>query len=138
MISPAEARISVTLGVGCEVIFSTPAASTTSYIPAATAELDVAQATEKRLRTQLQADADVARTEVLVAERQIVESQARTRLLKERSSLVDKSFRAGETSLPEMLRVLAAAAQADADLARQRAAAGLTRARLQQALGIQP
>ncbi len=107
-------------------------------IAAATAELDVAQATEQRLRTQLQADADVARTEVLVAERQIVEQQTRTRLLKERSSLVDKSFRAGETSLPEMLRVLAAAAQADADLARQRAAAGLARARLQQALGIQP
>ena len=36
--SPAPARISVTLGVVCEVIFSTPPTSTTSFSPAATLE----------------------------------------------------------------------------------------------------
>ena len=36
--SPAPARISVTFGVGCEVIFSTPVTRTTSYSPAATAD----------------------------------------------------------------------------------------------------
>src|SRR5579871_6537453 len=37
-ISPAPARISVTFGVGCDVIFSTPPISTVSYSPAPTAE----------------------------------------------------------------------------------------------------
>src|SRR5260370_35846164 len=36
--SPAPARISVTRAVGCDVIFSTPATSTQSYTPLATAE----------------------------------------------------------------------------------------------------
>jgi cobalt-zinc-cadmium efflux system outer membrane protein len=40
--------------------------------------------------------------------------------------------------LPELLRALAASAQADASLARQSAALGLARARLHQASGLQP
>lgn len=107
-------------------------------IAAATADLDVALATEQRLQRQLRADLDASRAESEAAERLIAEQQTRARLLRERSSLVDRSFRAGETSLPEMLRVLSSVAQADAALERQRAAAGLARARLLQALGIQP
>ena len=53
-------------------------------------------------------------------------------------SLIDKSFRAGETPLPDLLRALAAAAQADSAVARQTAALGLARARLQQTLGLLP
>jgi cobalt-zinc-cadmium efflux system outer membrane protein len=53
-------------------------------------------------------------------------------------ALIDKSFRAGETPLPDLLRALAAAAQADSAVARQTAALGLARARLQQALGLLP
>ena len=54
--SPAEARISVTLGVGCEVIFSTPSTITRSYSPLPTpdtawknAEPLDAQAASKRV-----------------------------------------------------------------------------------------
>ena len=52
--------------------------------------------------------------------------------------MIDKSFRAGESALPDLLRALAAAAQADGAVARQTAALGLARARLQQTLGLLP
>ena len=58
--------------------------------------------------------------------------------LRERATLIDKSFRAGETPLPELLRALNTAAQAESAVARQTAALGLARARLQQSLGILP
>jgi outer membrane protein TolC len=125
------------IGIGLRVPLATDDRNA-PLLAAATADLDVAVAAEQRLRRQLQADIDASRAEADAAERQIAEQLTRTRLLRERSALVDKSFRAGETSLPEMLRVLSSAAQADAALERQRAAAGLARARFEQALGIQP
>ena len=72
------------------------------------------------------------------AQVQLDAEAARTRLLRERAILIDKSFRAGETPLPDLLRALSAAAQADSAVARQTAALGLARARLQQALGLLP
>ena len=62
----------------------------------------------------------------------------RARLLRERASLFDQSFKAGETPLPDLLRALVAAAQADSAAARQTAALGLARARLQHTLGLLP
>ncbi len=107
-------------------------------IAGAAADLELALAVEQRLRRQLQAEVDASRAEADAAERQVDGQQTRARLLRERALLVERSFRAGETSLPEMLRVLSSAMQADAALERQRADAGLASARLQQALGIQP
>lgn len=107
-------------------------------LAAATADLNIALATERRLQRQLEAEVESGRAEADAAERQVAEHLERVRLLRERSALLERSFRAGETALPEMLRVLASAAQAEAALERQRAAAGLARARLQQALGIHP
>jgi cobalt-zinc-cadmium efflux system outer membrane protein len=52
--------------------------------------------------------------------------------------LIDKSFRAGETPLPDLLRALAIASQADSAVARLTAALGLARARLEQSLGELP
>jgi len=62
----------------------------------------------------------------------------RAQLLRERAALIDKSFRAGEAPLPELLRANAAAAQADVAAAAQRAALGLARARLNQVNGQLP
>jgi len=59
-------------------------------------------------------------------------------LLRERAALIEKSFKAGETPLPEMLRALTAATQAEASVARARAALGQAHARLQQAQGVMP
>ena len=105
---------------------------------AALAELDVAETHEQRLRERLDSDIAAARDAQQSAVTQLDAETARARLLRERATLIDKSFRAGETPLPDQLRALAAAAQADSAVARQTAALGLARARLQQALGLLP
>ena len=105
---------------------------------AALAELDVAEAHEHRLRERLGSDIASAGEAQRSAAAQRDAETARARLLRERASLIDKSFRAGETQLPDLLRALAAAAQADSAVARQTAALGLAHARLQQALGVLP
>jgi cobalt-zinc-cadmium efflux system outer membrane protein len=125
------------IGIGLRIPFATDDRNA-PLLAAATADLDVAVAGEQLLRRQLEADVQASLAEAEAAERQIAAQQMRARLLRERAALLDRSFRAGETSLPEMLRVLSSAAQADAALERQRAEAGLAHARLQHALGIQP
>lgn len=104
----------------------------------ALAELDVAQTHEQRLRERLDSDIAAARDVQRSAEAQLEAETTRARLLRERAALIDKSFRAGETPLPDLLRALAAAAQADTAATRQTTALGLARARLQQALGLLP
>ena len=105
---------------------------------AAISELDVAQTHEQRLRERLDSDIAAARDVQRSAEAQFEAEAARARLLRERAMLIDKSFRAGETPLPDLLRALSAAAQADSAAVRQTAALGLARARLQQSLGLLP
>lgn len=105
---------------------------------AALTELDVAQTQEQRLRERVDSDIAAARDAQRSAQAQLGAETARARLLPERATLIDKSFRAGETPLPDLLRALAAASQADSAAARQTAALGLARARLQQALGLLP
>lgn len=104
----------------------------------ARSELDVAQTAELRLRERLEAELQAARDAEQAARLQWQTEGDRAALLRERAALIDRSFRAGESALPELLRALAAAAQADAALARQQAALGLARARTQQALGLLP
>jgi outer membrane protein, heavy metal efflux system len=105
---------------------------------AALSELDVAQTFEERLRESLESEIATAREAQHSAQAQLDAETARARLLRQRARLIDTSFRAGETPLPDLLRALAAAAQADSAVARQTAALGLARARLQQALGLLP
>ena len=105
---------------------------------AALTELDVAQTQELRLRERLDSDIAAARDAQRSAQAQLDAETARARLLRERATLIEKSFRAGETPLPDLLRALAAAAHADSAAAHQTAALGLARARLQQALGLLP
>ena len=105
---------------------------------AALAELDLAETQERRLRERLDSDAATARDALRSAEVQREAETTRAGLLRERAALIDKSFRAGETPLPDLLRAHAAAAQADSAAARQTAALGLARARLQQTLGLLP
>lgn len=105
---------------------------------AALADLDLAEFDEARTRDRLAAEAAAARSAVQAAEQQLGAARERAGLLRERSQLLDKSFRAGESPLPDVLRALAAAAEADAAAARQQAALGLARARLHQAQGSMP
>lgn len=105
---------------------------------AALADLDVADSIEQRLRERLGSEATAARTAVQTAEQHLAVERNRAALLRERARLIDKSFRVGESPLPDLLRALSAAAQAEAAAARQQAALGLARARFQQALGLLP
>ncbi|MBC7833310.1 MAG: TolC family protein [Hyphomicrobium sp.] len=105
---------------------------------AALSALGTAEVTLARLQERLEIETATARATVAGADEQLEAETARSRLLRERAELIDRSFRAGETALPELLRALAAAAQAEGAVVRQQAALGLARARLEQALGWMP
>lgn len=125
------------LGVGLRIPFGTDGRNAPLQAAAA-GELEVAEANERRLNDQLDADLQIAREALVRATRQLGTTRTRSTLLRERAQLIERSFKAGETPLPELLRAVNAAARADAALVRQRAALGLAHAQLQQALGVLP
>jgi outer membrane protein, heavy metal efflux system len=125
------------IGIGLRIPFGTDSRNAPLQA-AAMGELDVAEATERRLREQQEADLVLARSALQRAAQQLDSTRHRATLLRERAQLIDASFKAGETSLPELLRAANAAAQADTALARQQAALDLVHAQLQQALGLLP
>jgi len=125
------------IGIGLRIPFGTDSRNAPLQA-AALGELDVAEATEQRLRERQGAERVLAKSALESAKRQLDGTRDRAGLLRERALLIDASFKAGETSLPELLRAANAAAQADAALARQQAAVGLAHAQLQQALGLLP
>jgi outer membrane protein TolC len=105
---------------------------------AALTELEVAQSTEQLRRAALAAGMDNAKAAAQSLQAQLEAERSKAALFKERAQLIRTAFNAGETSLPELLRATNAAAQADFSVARQEAALGLARARLQQAYGQLP
>ena len=105
---------------------------------AALTELDVAETHEQRLQERVDSEIAAAREARRAAQTQLEAETARAALLRERADLIQKSFRAGETPLPDLLLALATAALADSAVVRQTAALGLARAQLQQALGLLP
>jgi len=105
---------------------------------AALSEIDVSETRAQRTHERLAAEAAQAQAAVRASEQQLQAERQRAALLRERAGLIDRSFKAGETPLPELLRAVSAAAQADAGLARQHTALGLAQARLEQALGNLP
>lgn len=125
------------IGVGVRIPLGT-AGRNQPLQAAALSELDVALTQKQRTDERLAADAAQARVAVQAAGQQLDAERQRAALLRERAQLIDRSFKAGETPLPELLRVLSAATQADASVARQQTALGLARARLAQSLGILP
>lgn len=124
-------------GIGVRIPFGTDGRNQPLQA-AALSELDIAQTSAQRLRERLSAEAALARAGVQAAQEQLNAERMRAGLLRERAGLIDRSFKAGETPLQELLRSLSAASQAEAALARQQTAAGLARARLLQTLGILP
>jgi outer membrane protein, heavy metal efflux system len=105
---------------------------------AALGEFDIAQTALARTRERVESDILLARTAIAASENQLAAEKSRFALLQERARLIEKSFHAGETPLPELLRALAAAALAESNVARQQAELGRSRARLLQSLGILP
>lgn len=104
----------------------------------AIAALEQARAEERRVARRTESELRTARASAQTARQRLDSEQAREKLLRERAELIEKSFRAGETPLPELLRARDAAAQAYAASVRQSAQLGAARARLLQALGVLP
>jgi outer membrane protein TolC len=107
-------------------------------IAAALGELDTAQTQARRIRERLTAELELAQSQLGSSQAQLQAQQERAQLLAERARLIDRSFRAGETALPEMLRAVAAAASAESAFARQQVNHLTAMARLEQALGLLP
>jgi len=107
-------------------------------IASALAEVDVALSQQQLLRDRLVAELELARSQVGLSESQARLEGQRAKLLRERARHIDKAFKAGETGLPELLRALSLAAQAEIASERQQAALQLARARLQQSQGLLP
>jgi outer membrane protein, heavy metal efflux system len=101
-------------------------------------ELEVALVQEQRLRERIAADTAAAQTALQAATTQLSTEKTRTALLNERAQLIGKAFRAGETSLSELLRARLAAASANSALTRQHTALALAQARLQHSFGLLP
>jgi cobalt-zinc-cadmium efflux system outer membrane protein len=125
------------IGVGLRIPFGTDGRNAPLQA-AAIGDLEMAETTQQRLRERRESDATVARAGLQSAHRQVEIARTRAVLLRERAQLIDASFKAGESSLPELLRAVNAAGQADAALARQQAALGMAHAQLQQTLGLLP
>ena len=125
------------IGVGLRIPFGTDGRNAPLQA-AALGELDIADANARRMRDQLDGKLQAAQSAVANSTLQLDGARSRAALLRERAQLIDVSFKAGETPLPELLRAANAAAQADAALARQHAALGLAQAQLQQASGLLP
>jgi len=125
------------IGIGVRIPLGT-AGRNLPLQAAALSELDVAQTAELRTTERLAAEVAMAQAAIRSAEQQLDAERQRTALLRERADLISQSFKAGETPLPELLRALSAAAQADTSLARQQVTLGLAHARLQQAFGTLP
>ncbi|WP_276657921.1 TolC family protein [Thauera aminoaromatica] len=125
------------VGVALRVPFGT-ASRNEPLMATALSEVELAEATQRELQQQLDADVATARHAADSARQQARDEATRAKLLRERATLIDKSFKAGETPLPELLRAVTAAAQAEAAVSRAQAALAQAASRLQQALGVMP
>jgi cobalt-zinc-cadmium efflux system outer membrane protein len=124
-------------GVGVRIPFGADVRNRPRETEAWTA-VTLAQRQADAMRLRVQADLAQAKAALEAAEARVQAEEARDALTRERSQLVRKAFDAGDMSLPDLLRALAAASTAHADLARARAALGLAHSRLAHAQGITP
>lgn len=125
------------IGVALRIPFATDSRNQ-PLLASALSDLEVAEARERKAQLALSSELEVATSELEVAKRAVSDEERRASMLRERYSLLERSYRAGNTSLSDLLRALTAASQADADLQRRKVSLGLANARVQQALGILP
>jgi len=107
-------------------------------LAAALAAQDTALAEQAQTQRHLSAQLGLAQAHWANTQAQATTEQERARLLRQRGQWLQRSFAAGETALPDLLRALTAAAQAEAASARQQAALTQAWARLQHAQGLMP
>lgn len=107
-------------------------------IASALAQLELARTQAQRTRERLTVQLGLAALQVQTSQHQLGIEREREALLAQRALFIEKSFKAGESSLPDLLRAMAAAAEANSARARQTAALDVARARFEQSLGNLP
>jgi outer membrane protein TolC len=105
---------------------------------AAKADADQADAEMVRAQTRIQLEAERADRTLASSERQFLMAQERRQLSAENLRLSERAFSLGESDLATLLRIRAAAFDAEAFLDRQRVARAAAISRLNQALGVLP
>lgn len=105
---------------------------------AAQAEADQADAETVRAQTRTELEAKQAERVLESSERQFLMAHERRQISAENLRLSEKAFSLGESDLATLLRIRAAAFDAEAFLDRQRVARAAAISRLNQALGVLP
>lgn len=105
---------------------------------AAQADANQADADLLRTQTRVRLDAERAQRNLQSAERQLTMAQERRQLSAENLRLAEKAFALGESDLATLLRIRAAAFDAEAFSDHQRVARAAAISRLNQALGVLP
>ena len=130
-------RYANTVGIQLKIPFSS-SAQLRRDSSAAQAEADQADAEMQRAQTQVRLDTERARRALDAAERQLTMAQERVALSAENLRLSEKAFSLGESDLATLLRIRAAAFDAESFYDRQRVARAAAISRLNQALGVLP
>lgn len=107
-------------------------------IAAALTDVEVAETQEHRTRERIESEYELAKQSLTFAQQQLQSAKQRADLLNERTALIEKSFKAGETSLPDYLRAVSLSAQAQTAYLRQISKTHLATARFNQSLGVTP
>jgi cobalt-zinc-cadmium efflux system outer membrane protein len=104
----------------------------------AQADADQVDAEMQRAQASLQLETERAQRALQAAERQFTMAEERRELSADNLQLSEKSFKLGETDVATLLRIRAAAYDAEAFFARQRVARAAAISRLNQILGVLP
>jgi outer membrane protein TolC len=126
-----------TVGVKLKIPFSS-GSQVRRETSAAQAEANQADTDLLRIQTRVRLDAERAQRNLQSAERQFAMAQERRQLSAENLRLAEKAFSLGESDLATLLRIRAAAFDADAFFDRQRVARAAAISRLNQAMGVLP
>ena len=125
------------VGITLKVPFSS-SAQVRRETSAAQAEADQADAEMRRAETRVQLDAERAQHALQAVERQFAMADERRALSAENLRLTERAFSLGESDLATLLRIRAAAYDADAFFSRQRVARAAAQSRVKQSLGVLP
>ncbi len=125
------------VGITLKVPFSS-AAQVRRETSAAQAEANQADAELVRTQTRVQLDAERAQRALQAVERQFAMANERRALSAENLRLTERAFALGESDLATLLRIRAAAYDADAFFSRQGVARAAAQSRMNQSLGVLP
>jgi len=121
--------------------FKVPIGTSDRYGPLlalAVANVNASDINEQRVQEKVASEFALAKEVLVAAKSQLEAEKERSNLLTERFQLLEKSFKAGETSLPEYLRALSLASQAQSSYLRQMSQTHLATAKFNQSLGVMP